>query len=189
MVLVRKILFLSIWFLLSSPAYPRDAADLDQTLDRLLYSGNNFSSFGSVCEELAKERLNERFDSQDFMIHLGVTYRDRHRILGELDVVVERVWDQEIILVAEVKCWKNLVKARQKALSQLSRFREILDTNDLVQLDHKNGDFILDQFDDLVEYMTVGQRGSVAHGFDREIDYDLEDVMYLFETLRDMLEP
>ena len=82
----------------------------------------DYRSFGSICEQVARLRLKETFDPKKFNFLVGLEYRNSLRVLGEIDLIVFSKKDGRVVVVGEVKCWKNLNAAMKKAEKQLNRF-------------------------------------------------------------------
>ena len=163
--MLRPLLVISVAFLIAVPSAFADKKQMMEDYKDLKYSSANYQPFGTVCEQVAKLRLEERFDDELFEVVTGIGYFHRGgRQIGELDVVVLRKSDQEAVMIAEVKCWNNLASAKKKAWRQLNRFRDNFDRNTPVTMhlmdDHKI-EFTWEQFDESPEYIIISQNGGL----------------------------
>lgn len=146
----------------------------------------NYEVFGKVCEEVARLRLTEQYPEENFKILSGIEYSDNQRVLGELDVIIFNRNDDEVILVAEVKCWDDFSKALNKAHEQISRFEQALAkrrVQDMYLVDDKNVHFKTSQFDEHPDFVTVSYDGGERAGFDRSIGLTMQDVKELRDEL------
>ena len=82
----------------------------------------NYRSFGAVCEQVARLRLQKSYSPDQYKILVGLEYHNSKRILGELDIIVYSKVHRNVVMTAEVKCWKDLEAAAAKARRQLKRF-------------------------------------------------------------------
>ena len=80
---------------------------------------------GKKCEWLAQKKIAKRYPKKKFKLFKNVTYRSYSNV-GELDIVVINKKTSKVIYIAEVKCWKNLVKASKAADKQLNRFKDVI---------------------------------------------------------------
>ena len=146
----------------------------------------NYEVFGTICEEVARLRFAEQYPEANFKILSGIEYTDKERVLGELDVVIFNQSDDEVILVAEVKCWNDFGKALNKAHEQISRFETALAKNrvhDMYLIDNKKVHFRTSQFDEHPDFLTVSYEGGENAGFDKSIGLTLQDVKELRDEL------
>ena len=110
------VVFLLILF--SSNAKSNPQSDFNQ----LKKIPANYRSFGAICEQVARLRLQKSYLPEQYKILVGLEYHNSKRILGELDIVVYSKTNGNVVMTAEVKCWKNLEAAAAKARRQLKRF-------------------------------------------------------------------
>lgn len=157
------------------------AADITPYFEALKQSGVNYEPDGAVCEQVARVKLSEEFPENDFLITTGVEYNTGENTLGELDVVVVNRSSQKVVMVAEVKCWRNLYNAMDKLKMQRDRFLW-----NLKQFPHKmNFDssagipFHVSQFDDVMTFRSIAQQGGLRRGFDVELEFTLSELKEL----------
>ncbi len=146
----------------------------------------NYLTFGTVCEEVAKMRYEKEYSQEQYDVLGGIEYRDRNRVLGELDVVVFERSSNEAILIAEVKCWDDPEKALDKAKEQLNRFEQAVSgrkIRDMYLTDGEQKHFEVGQFDQQLRTDTVTYDGAESAGFDRSIGLSMDDVKELRQEL------
>lgn len=160
-------------------------AGLGDDFRELKDSGANYEVIGTVCEEVARLRFEEEFPSHQYEVTTGVEYSDGNRTLGELDVVVYERNTQAVVRVAEVKCWKNMRGALTKARSQRQRFITNLQSNKAIYFRSLNStrQFKKSNFSKVREFLAVAQKGSRTAGFDRELPYQLDELMKLRQMM------
>ena len=100
-----------------------DPRTVEESFQRLKDKGINFQVFGTICEHLAKFRLEKEFPSSEYKLHIGIVYESPERTLGELDVTVFRKSDMESVAVTEVKCWRDLFRCSQKSAETIDPLR------------------------------------------------------------------
>jgi hypothetical protein len=185
-------MFRSVWvtlfgFGLSLSTANADEAQMREDFQELKFSTSDYQPFGTVCEQVAKLRLEETFTPDRFEVVTGIGYFHRSgRQIGELDVVVIRKADQEAVVVAEVKCWNDLTSARKKAWKQLNRFRDNLEDETPIKMhlmEDQQVRFSSSQFDDNPQFMTISQNGGLQSGFDMEIGLDMDEAKRLREMI------
>lgn len=148
-------------------------------------SAINYEVVGAVCEEVARLRFQEEFPSGKYAVVTGVEYGDGQRTIGELDVVVFDRATKNVNRVAEVKCWKSTDGAIKKARNQRQRFIRTLQSGKPTYFRSLNSDtkFKKENFVSNKEFMAVAQKGSKASGFDRELPYELSELMKLRQMM------
>ncbi|MDC0254219.1 hypothetical protein OAK75_04930 [Bacteriovoracales bacterium] len=82
----------------------------------------DYRSFGAICEQVARLRLRKSYLPDQYNILVGLVYSNSKRVLGELDIVVYSKTNENVVMTAEVKCWKDLEAAAAKGRTQLKRF-------------------------------------------------------------------
>jgi hypothetical protein len=167
-------------------AHQSFARDIYETFDLLKDLPENFTVFGSVCEEVAKLDLKEMYPESEYYTRVGINYESNGRVAGELDTIVFRNDTGEAVIIGEVKCWKNMNKAIKKAHEQLSRFDRHMDGNkidSMYEVDDQSQVYQTTQFDEDPRQMTIGQKGATAHGFTMELDLSLQELHRLHEML------
>ncbi len=145
----------------------------------------NYKVFGTVCEEMARIDLEEEYHRDFYDIKVGIEYRNANRTVGELDVIIFRRSDEEAIMVAEVKCWRNFQGALKKANRQLGRFQNNSGNENIRFIGRENGvqEYHWTQFDELTNYQKISQLGGREAGFDRTLTLDIAAIKRLHGRL------
>ena len=117
-----KFFIISFSFVLSFSSFGRTGDIYESDYLILKNIPADYKSFGTICEQVARLRLKEKFDSRKFQFLVGLEYRNSQRVLGEIDLVVVSKKSQKVKIVGEVKCWRDLKAAARKAKKQLNRF-------------------------------------------------------------------
>jgi hypothetical protein len=157
----------------------------DVLFEQLKGSGVDYRDSGSICEQVAKLDYEREYPAPDFRVLTGIEYSDSLRTIGELDVVIFKNKDQspeEVVRVAEVKCWRNLGSAHRKATAQRERFEDTLKSGTPIRfrLAKQHGisfDPVL--FRSNFGYNFISQLGGEGAGFDRTLAYDLDTLTAL----------
>lgn len=141
----------------------------------------DYEVVGTVCEQVAKLRFEEEFPAGRYTVTTGVEYGDGNRTIGELDVVVLENLTSRVVRVTEVKCWKDFKGALRKAHEQRNRFIKTLRSGKQIRFKSLSSNLVFkkENFANVKEYMAVAQRGSKNAGFDRELSYELKELMQL----------
>lgn len=157
------------------------AADIEPYFEALKQTGVNYEPDGAICEQVAKLRYRDEYPDAQFLITTGVEYSTGDRTLGELDIVVIDRATQKVILVSEVKCWKNFQQALDKAKSQRLRFQWNLEKHpQQMRFDSYEGlTFSISQFDGSTQYRSLSQAGGIDKGFDVELELTLSELKQL----------
>lgn len=157
------------------------AADIEPYFQALKNSAVNYEPDGAICEQVAILQYSQSYPVSDFILAGGIEYSTGELTLGELDVVIIDRHTNKVVLVSEVKCWKNLEQAMDKVKSQRNRF-----TWNLAKFPRKmrfdtysNLKLAADQFDQNTQYRSLSQLGGLRHGFDAELELDLSEVKQL----------
>lgn len=177
----QSIALLVIAMLLFSDAH----AGLQEDFADLKNRGRNLSDTGAICEELAQLNF-ERIYGNGFKVLTGIEYSDDDGVLGELDVIVFDKTSTHVVLISEVKCWRNLAGGFQKAREQRARFLQALNSKRPITFRWKEDasvQFSKNQFVGIKEFKTVAQKGSLKFGFDIEFAYELSELMDLREMI------
>lgn len=184
-----KAFFLSslaaLQFAFAAPEAPLDPA-LQGIFDRLGAVGVNYKTEGVVCEQIARLQLYEQFPESRYQITTGVEYLVDDRIVGELDLVVVDRQTAMVVLLGEVKCWRSLDKAMDKAKSQRDRFLWTYQQNkSVIVFRPKEKQLVLSSadFEKLQGYIFVSQVGGKKWGFTQELPYRLSELESLQEHL------
>lgn len=173
---------LSIVILFSSVSFA--GGDIESYFEALRASGANFEPDGTVCEEIARLEVAKEF-GEAYEITTGVEYSLGKDTLGELDVVVFDKTNHKVVLIAEVKCWKNLQQAMDKLKAQRDRFTWNLTQHAAhIQFQADEGlKFEVEDFQGTFEFRSISQFGGLKKGFDQEIELTLSDVRELRSKL------
>ncbi|WP_374079629.1 hypothetical protein [Bdellovibrio bacteriovorus] len=157
------------------------AADIEPVFEALKQSAVNYEPDGAICEQVARLGFLETYPEKDFLVTTGIEYSTGDLTLGELDVLVINRATQKVVLVAEVKCWKNFDQALDKAKSQRLRFTRNLSKYPRQMQFTTYSDLTLkaEQFDEATEYRSVSQLGGVERGFDAELEFTLSELKAL----------
>lgn len=158
------------------------AIPLPQLFDQLKDSGAKFAVVGMVCEKVAIIELERTYKPADFEIVNGIVYDDGTRTIGELDVVIIDKKTRDVVLVGEVKCWKDVHGGLNKALDQRKRFKTYLDRQ-ITLVDGDNRHYSKEQFKHNPKFVAIAQSGSKSQGFDVELENSLNDLMTLRQQL------
>ena len=160
-------------------------AGLGEDFNKLKNSGTDYEVVGAVCEEVTKLRFQEEFPAPRYAVTTGVEYGDGSRTIGELDVVVYEAQTNQVLRVAEVKCWKDNAGAIAKAHDQRNRFIRTLKSGRTVYFRSLNSQtqFRKDHFMRNQQYMAVAPKGSKSAGFDVELEYELKELMQLRQMM------
>lgn len=140
---------------------------------------------GAICEEVARLDLAKEYPAPQYKVMTGIAYDNGDGTDGELDVIVFDNNTNKALLIGEVKCWTKLAAGLDKAKKQRARFFGYRDNarNLRLKATHGTETFTRDQFAYVNEFITIGQKGAKAYGFDRELNYSLRDLM----DLRDIM--
>lgn len=111
-----------LYFFLAFSSFGRSQGSFERDYLILKKIPADYRSFGSICEQVARLRLKEKYNPKKFNFLVGLEYRNSNRVLGEVDLVVFSKKDGRVVIVGEVKCWKDLDAAVKKAEKQLNRF-------------------------------------------------------------------
>lgn len=177
---------LSLLFLIwisSSMAY----AAWEQDFEVLKDIPRSYEDSGSICEEVARLEMQREYPAPQYDVVLGIAYGDETRVIGELDVVIFDNNLQKVVKIAEVKCWKDVRAGLEKAKEQRARFlKAVRSTKPLRFFSTSTKQaFDIDKFKYVGEFFSVAQKGSVALGFERELEYTLKEMRdYRYEMLR-----
>ena len=167
-------------------AVPELPARLQSVFEELGRADVNYKTEGVVCEQLARLQLKEKYPEAEYGITTGVEYLVDERIIGELDLVIYRRSTREVVTLGEVKCWRSLDGAMDKAKEQRDRFLWTLQQNRpviLFRAKEKNQQFVAQDFGHSLKYIFVSQMGGKKWGFTDELPYRLSELEALQENL------
>ncbi|WII71184.1 hypothetical protein QJS83_12005 [Bdellovibrio sp. 22V] len=162
-------------------------ADWAQDFAELKNIPRSYEDSGSICEEIARLDLQKEFPAPQYEVIVGIAYGDATRVIGELDVVIFDKNIQKVIKIAEVKCWKDMRGGLQKALEQRARFlKSIRSSKQLVFKSTSTKEvFDAEKFEYVEEFFTMGQKGTVAVGYEREMEYTHKEMQtHRYEMIR-----
>jgi hypothetical protein len=82
------------------------ASNLDDIYDKLKNASENFNTVGTICEQVAKLSLQEKYPEPEYEIITGIVYYDpyKKKVMGELDLVVFENQNHKAVFLGEVKC-------------------------------------------------------------------------------------
>lgn len=162
-------------------------ADWTSDFNALKNHPRSYEDTGAICEELARLKFERKFNNSNFEVLVGIAYGDVQNTIGELDIVVFDHSQEKVILVSEVKCWKNLQGGLAKAKDQRQRFLFNLNSNKNLYFESTSSQkqYKTEQFKFVTTFSTIGQKGAVNNGYDDELEYDLRELHTLrMEMLR-----
>ncbi|XGC82158.1 hypothetical protein ACES2L_06630 [Bdellovibrio bacteriovorus] len=157
------------------------AADIEPYFEALKQSRVNYEPDGAICEMVGLLQYAQEYPPRDYILTSGIEYSTGELTLGELDVVIIDRKTQKVVLVSEVKCWKNQKQAFEKAKSQRQRFLYNLAKFPKKMNFETFSDLRLkaDQFDGKTLYRSLSDLGGVRHGFDAEMELNLSELKKL----------
>lgn len=160
------------------------ATDTRPAFDALKGKPVDYTPIGQICEQVARLQLAEEFGANQFNINVGVEYAVNNRTVGELDIVITEKASQQVVVVGEVKCWKDMSGGLRKAREQRARFQRTLKTQprEIVFGAKEGGKFSSDQFQE-TKYIAIAQSGSKSAGYDVDLVYTLDELMQLRSQL------
>lgn len=175
---------------LSFSAATSFAGDVEADFAKLSTIPAKYKVFGTICEYLTKIRLEDKYPTSEYTIEVGVEYRFKGRVVGEIDVIVFRNSDMEAISVGQVKCSKSFTSARTHANEQNRRFTNLMWSGPKVAADvtfrstSKSSLTILSsQMDEVEEYFTAAQEGGTDYGFTMSVGHDIDAVSKMRDRL------
>lgn len=178
-----KFVFAIVALFISFSAFA--APSLDQIVLALKDAPRDYFDTGAICEEVARLELQQEFQTPQYKVLTGISYDNGDGTAGELDVIVFDNNTNKVIKIAEVKCWNKLDAGLVKAKKQRARFLGYrANAKELsFKKTHSTETFTKDQFAYVNDFITIGQQGAVARGYDRELEYSLRDLMTLRELM------
>lgn len=138
----------------------------------------SYEDYGAICEEVARLDMKKQYPAPQYTVEVGIAYADSDRTIGELDVIVMDNNIQKAILIAEVKCWKDVRGGLKKAHAQRSRFLNNLRSNKKLFFQFTSNNKPVDAavFDHVKDFISIAQKGSISAGFDQELQYTLDEM-------------
>jgi len=147
----------------------------------------SYEDSGSICEEVGRLEMQKEFPAPQYSVIVGIAYGDEARVIGELDLVIFDNNLQKVIKIGEVKCWKDVRGGLEKAREQRARFLKAIRSNRSLRFFSTSTKeaFPQEKFEYVQEFFSMAQKGSVAQGFDRELEYTLKEMHdYRYEMIR-----
>lgn len=147
----------------------------------------SYEDSGSICEEVARVQVQREFPAPQYNVIVGIAYGDASHVIGELDVVIFDNNIQKVVKIGEVKCWKDLPGGLEKAHEQRARFLKTVRSNKATRFFNTSTkeNYSPEQFQFVNEFFSIAQKGSVAQGFDRELEYTLLEMKnHRYEMIR-----
>ncbi|WP_142695894.1 hypothetical protein [Bdellovibrio sp. NC01] len=175
--ILRFTLFLTLVFV----THQSFAGDIQAAFQSLQNVGENWEPDGAVCEQLARLKIRAAYPENQYTITGDIEYDTGALTIGELDVIVIEKSSNRVILVQEVKCWKNFAGGLEKAQSQKLRFLWHLGkTPQAMRFTSYDGTKLTAaNFASSFPFVFVSQAGGVAKGFDEELDLNLSEIKQL----------
>lgn len=154
------------------------AGDIDAAFESIKNSGANFEPDGAVCEQLERVRLKALYPENQYVITGGIEYSLGGNTVGELDAVILDRNTNKVVLMEEVKCWKDLENALVKATGQRDRFLWNLakSPRSIIFKSYDGRTYSVDQFQGEIPFKFVSQAGGISKGFDVELDLNLREM-------------
>lgn len=152
--------------------------------------GVDLAAVGTICEYLAKDVLERKYDPDLYRVVIGVQYGQSRNAMGELDLTVVDLEYNEAVFIGEVKCWKDAKAGLRKAKKQLSRFRNAHYDNRVNWvkiLSPGYSDFVVSKrtYNGSYEVGYVAPKGTRKAGYTHELDLTLEEAMTLRKRIMD----
>lgn len=182
---MRQLFFVMFVLLCVSVHANAFVAPLPQVFEALRSSGEKYEIVGTVCEQVAKLKMEESFPAPRYSVLTGIAYNIGPETVGELDVVVFENSTKSAILVGEVKCWSSLSGAIRKARDQRQRFLSTLGSGRPMNFacTNRTCNFTRQNFKSVEKFIAISQAGGRNFGFDMDLDYSLDELMKLRQQL------
>lgn len=167
------VLISSLFFALNS-----FAATWAEDFESLKSIPRSYEDSGAICEEIARLDVQKIYLAPQFEVLTGISYGDTQRVIGELDIIVFDKNINKVVHIAEVKCWKDMRGGLDKALDQRHRFLKAIRSAKVLVFKSTSSDatYPQEQFEDVSDFTTLGQKGTVAAGYDQELSYTLQEL-------------
>lgn len=177
LMIIRFIISLSLFFVSTASL----AADLQAAFEALKNTKVNYNPDGAICEQLSILKVRQDYPETSYEITGGIEYDTGGATLGELDVVVLDKLSRKVVLIQEVKCWRDYDNGLVKAKSQRDRFMWNLTKHpDQIHFVSYNGEsFSTANFSNSFPFVFISHLGGVRHGFDAELEFNLSDLKKL----------
>ena len=154
------------------------AGDVQTAFDSIKDSGANFGAEGAVCEQLEIVRLKTVYPEDKYIVTGGLSYSLGENTVGELDLLILDRNTNKVVLLEEVKCWRDLSNAMVKATGQRDRFfwNLVKSPREMIFKSNDGRTYSVDQFNPEIPFKFVAQAGSVKKGFDVELNLSLKEL-------------
>ncbi|QLY26238.1 hypothetical protein [Bdellovibrio sp. KM01] len=154
------------------------AANWAEDFEALKSVPRSYEDSGAICEEVARLDVRKQFPAPQYHVEVGIAYGDGHRTIGELDIIVFDLNMQRVVRIGEVKCWKSFSGGLNKARDQRGRFLKTIRSNGQVFFKNTSTGQMYDQawFEGINDFISIGQAGAVANGYDQELGYTLNEL-------------
>ena len=86
--LIKNFMIVILSFFLVFSSFARSQGSFERDYLILKKIPADYKSFGSICEQVARLRLKEKYNPKKFNFLVGLEYRNSNRVLGEVDLVV-----------------------------------------------------------------------------------------------------
>lgn len=187
LILLFSVVFSSVGFSKNLEALPENLVPVyHQLRSQLLIAPVNYKTEGVVCEQLSVLHFQSLYPVDKYFVESGVEYSSAGQTIGELDLVVSEKDSGRVVLVGEVKCWKSLDEAMDKAKLQRDRFLWSLQSKS-TELVFKSKSqvrtYSVQDFQAVDSYLFVSQIGGKKWGFNLELPYLLWQLDLLQEHL------
>jgi hypothetical protein len=138
----------------------------------------DYQDAGSICEEVARVDMMRQYPAPQFNVEVGIAYGDEERTIGELDVIIFDNNTNKVYKIGEVKCWKDLSGALDKAKDQRARFVRSIHSNVPLRFRSTSSGKVYDadQFRYVADFFSIAQKGAEKRGFDVELEYTLAEL-------------
>jgi hypothetical protein len=156
------------------------AIPVESYVDQLKNIPISYEASGTICEQVARLEVMKQYPDNQFETVTGIAYGDSQRTIGELDVIVFNRTTNMVVIIAEVKCWKDLAAAHTKALAQRTRFLNSMRSSKAFKLFSPTQAYSKQQFmaPDL-QFITISQAGGLDYGFTYALEHSLNELMSL----------
>lgn len=172
--------FMLTLLVLFMSATQAQAEDIEFYFNKFKDSGVDFEPDGRICEEVAAHALEKEFGADHDLIQ-SVEYSLGRLTVGQLDILVKNRLTGKVVLISEVKCWKNPKGGLKKAVSQRNRFENAIKnrTNQVIFENMSAAQLAVEDFQSPYIYRSISQKGGAEFGFDQELNLTLKELSQL----------
>jgi hypothetical protein len=182
-------LFIHLAFscLAANPAFTmiKESVELLSRKERIYFAHN----IGSFCEYAVFNLFKQKYDNKYYDIKTQINYENLiTKEAGELDLVIFDRSNKKALRIFEVKCCKNVNKAKRKAHDQLKRFSNSLNSSFLlnkksIKIFNKEDVFNAQQFKGADLSVIMPKKSTSCDALDGEFDLSLQELKKLQEYL------